>query len=472
MIRTKVVCTIGPASRSQEALERLARAGMDVARLNFSHGTAEEHGRVIARLRRIDKRLGRPVAVLQDLAGPKIRIGPVRDGPVVLEPGQAFTLTARKVPGDAQGVSINLPALAQAVRKGDALLLADGAIELEVEAVRGGDIGCRVVIGGPLSSFKGINVPARTLATPALTAKDRADLRVGLRSGVDYVALSFVRDAGDIEAARRLMKRHGGSVPVIAKIEKHEALVNLDAIVDAADGIMVARGDLGVETPLERIPRVQKDLIRKCRAAGKPVITATQMLRSMVDSPRPTRAEVSDVANAILDGTDAVMLSEETAVGKFPAEAVSMMVRIAREAERMPAAAAGTGPEIPAPLAGSLSSAVACAAAKLAADIGAAAVVTLTRSGTTARLVSRCRPAVPILAHTPVERTRRQLALCWGVVPVQGRGGAGYNEMRDAVLRAALNEGLVERGRAVVVAAGDPTDRPGTTTLIKVEVVR
>ena len=473
MIKTKIVCTIGPASRSPEVLERLVRAGMDVARLNFSHGTREEHGRVIADVRRVARRLGRTVAVLQDLAGPKIRIGPVRSGPVVLEPGASFTLTARKVPGDAAAVSINYPALVADVRKGDVLLLSDGALELEVVAVEGRDVRCRVVIGGPLNSFKGINLPARSLRAPSLTAKDREDLRFGLESDVDYVALSFVRNAEDIATVRRHMKRCGGSVPVIAKIEKHEALDNMDAIVEAADGIMVARGDLGVETPLEKIPQVQKALIRKSRAAGKPVITATQMLRSMVDSPRPTRAEVTDVANAILDGTDAVMLSEETAMGKYPVESVSMMDAIARETERASRRPDGDGPrrDGPGPIPGSLPGAVARAASSLAAEVGAAAIITFTQSGSTARLVSRCRPDVPVLAYTPSERTRRQLALCWGVYPIVGANRAGTDGMIAAALRAALSSGLVWKGQTVVITAGVPPGRPGTTNLIKVEKV-
>ena len=472
MIKTKIVCTIGPASRSPEVLERLIRAGMNVARLNFSHGTPDEHGRTISDLRRIARRLGRPVAVLQDLAGPKIRIGPVRNGPVTLEPGSSFTLTARKVPGDARAVSLNYPGLVADVRKGDVLLLSDGALELEVVAVDGRDIRCRVVIGGPLNSFKGINLPARTLRTPGLTPKDRDDLRFGLSQEVDYVALSFVRGAGDIATVRRHMGRCGGSAPVIAKIEKHEALDEMGAILEAADGIMVARGDLGVEIPLERIPRVQKDLIRKSREAGKPVITATQMLRSMVDSPRPTRAEVTDVANAILDGTDAVMLSEETAVGRYPVESAVMMARIAREAETLASTDEGLRPGGLGPVPGSLPGAVACAAARLAADVGAAAIVTFTRSGSTARLVSRCRPVVPILAHTPEESTRRQLALCWGVLPVLGRSLARTDEMVAAAVAAARRAGLVRKGQTVVITAGVPTGVPGTTNLIKAEVVK
>lgn len=472
LIKTKIVCTIGPASSSKETLERLVRAGMDVARLNFSHGTQEEHRRVITLLRRISSRLGKPVAVLQDLSGPKIRIGPIRSGPVVLEPGALFTLTARKVPGDARSVSISYPAMVGEVRRGDVLLLSDGALELEVLSVEQRDIRCRVVIGGPLNSFKGINLPARTLRMPSLTAKDRDDLSFGLRSGVDYVAMSFVRTGEDIATVRRHMKRCGGYAPVIAKIEKHEALDNMDAIVEAADGLMVARGDLGVETPLEKIPRVQKTLIRKSRAAGKPVITATQMLRSMVDSPRPTRAEVTDVANAILDGTDAVMLSEETAIGKYPVESASMMARIAREAESGSEAWAGTQPVDLEPIAGSLPSAVAYAASRLAADVGAAAIITFTQSGSTARLVSRCRPGVPILALTPVETTKRQLALCRGVLPILGARMADTDAMIAAALRAALGSRLVRQGETVVITAGVPINRTGTTNLIKAEVAR
>ena len=472
MIKTKIVCTIGPASRSPQVLERLVLAGMDIARLNFSHGTQAEHGQVIALLRKISRRLDRPVAILQDLAGPKIRIGPIRSGPIVLDPGAMFTLTARKVPGDAQAVSISYPTMVTNVCKGDVLLLNDGAIELEIVAVDGRDIRCRVVVGGPLNSFKGINLPTRTLQTPSLTAKDRDDLRFGLKSDVDYVAMSFVRSADDIARIRRCMKDCGGNVPVIAKIEKHEALDNIEAIVEAADGLMVARGDLGVETPLEKIPQVQKALIRKSQSAGKPVITATQMLRSMVDAPRPTRAEVTDVANAIWDGTDAVMLSEETAMGKYPVEAVSMMVRIARETEPAARDYAQLQPDCLEPIPGSLPSAVACAASNLAADVRAAAIITCTQSGRTARLVSRCRPDILILAYTPVEKTRRQLALCRGVLPVLGEAVASTDKMIALALKSSLRTGLVKKGQTVVVTAGVPINRQGTTNLIKAEVVK
>jgi pyruvate kinase len=472
MIKTKIVCTVGPASNTPEAIEQLMLAGMNVARLNFSHGSQAEHGRVIALIRQISRRLGKSVAILQDLAGPKIRIGPIRSGPANLEPGKLFTLTARKVSGNAQVASISYPSMVADVRKGDILLLSDGALELEVVAVDGKDIRCKVVIGGPLNSFKGINLPTRTLKTPTLTLKDKEDLKFGLRNDVDYVAMSFVRNAEDIAKARRYMKRCGRFAPVIAKIEKHEALDHMDAIVEAADGLMVARGDLGVETPLEKIPQVQKALIRKSQAAGKPVITATQMLRSMVDSPRPTRAEVTDVANAILDGTDAVMLSEETAVGKYPIDAVRTMVRIAQEAERSSWDFAQRQIHNLKPIPGSIPSAVACAAANLATDIQAAAIITFTQSGSTARMVSRFRPGIVILAHTPVEKTSRQLALSWGVLPILGKNISSTDRMIAEALKSALGTGMVKKGQTVVITAGVPINRPGTTNLIKAEVVK
>ncbi|TFG54709.1 MAG: pyruvate kinase, partial [Candidatus Aminicenantes bacterium] len=313
MAKTKIVCTIGPASRSPRILKKLIQAGMNVARLNFSHGTHSEHLIVLRLIRGLSRELDRPVAVLQDLAGPKIRVGKIAAGTISLKPGALFTLTSRRVPGGTGQVSISYPHLPAEVRPGDALLLSDGALELVVLKTSTRDIVCRVVVGGPLVSHKGINLPSRSIKAPSLTRKDKVDLAFGIRHGVDYVALSFVRGAGDIAAARRFIQKRGADIPLVAKIEKHEALDHIDEIISAADAVMVARGDLGVETPLENIPQVQKMLIQKANRSGKPVITATQMLRSMVDGPRPTRAEVTDVANAVLDGTDAVMLSEETA---------------------------------------------------------------------------------------------------------------------------------------------------------------
>ncbi len=470
MPRTKIVCTIGPASRSPEKLEHLIAAGMNVARLNFSHGSHEEHEEVIVRLREIAARLGRPLAILQDLAGPKIRIGEIATGTVHLQAGVRFILTTEAVPGDEHRVSITYSALPRDVRPGDTLLLNDGALELRVEETREDEIICRVVVGGPLSSHKGINVPTRSLRVPSITEKDRDDLAFGLERGVDYVALSFVRSSADVLQARRLMAERGRIVPLIAKIEKHEALAHIDEIIEVVDGIMVARGDLGVETPLEKVPLVQKMLIHKCNRAGKPVITATQMLRSMVNNPRPTRAEVTDVANAILDGTDAVMLSEETAVGKYPVEAVQMMVRIAEDAESgFPFSAWASRLEPGEPV--SLPEAVSRAACALAENIRARSIITFTQSGSTARLVAKYRPRPPILAPTPLEETYRRLALIWGVIPMLSETTQTTDEMMEKAFAAARRAGLVKRGDTVVITAGVPLGIPGTTNLIKAEIL-
>lgn len=467
MNRSKIVCTIGPASRSPEMLKSLFEAGMNVARLNFSHGEREEHGRVIDDLRKIGQEGGRPLAILQDLAGPKIRIGYVADGPVDLEPGGTITLTARDVPGDAREVGLTYKGLPGDVRSGDTLLLADGQLELTVESVAGDDIRCRVVIGGPLSSHKGINLPDRSIAAPILSEKDRDDLAFGLDRGVDFVALSFVRSVKDVEEARRFMGEVGKSAPIIAKIEKHEAVDRMDEIVAAVDGVMIARGDLGVEIPIERVPRVQKDVIEAANRSGKPVITATQMLRSMVESPRPTRAEVTDVANAILDGTDAVMLSEETAVGHDPAGAVRMMARIAAETEKsLPYRAWSVRRDRRASL--GIEEAVAFSACEMADRLNAAAVITWTRSGSTTRLVAKYRSHHPVLAVTPDERTYRTLALVWGVTPVfVGRGDVSGVWETDSV-RIAREAGLLRSGETVVITAGLPLHVPGTTNLIHV----
>jgi pyruvate kinase len=450
-------------------IERLVAAGMDVARLNFSHGTPEEHGRALRDIRRAAGRQCRAVAVLQDLAGPKIRVGVIGAGAVNLESGRPFVLTSRSVPGDAASVSVTYRDLPADVRKGDAILLSDGALELEVEAVEGPDIRCRVVVGGPLNAHKGVNLPGRTLRAGILTAKDRADLAFGLEQGVDYIGLSFVRNAADVEEVRRAVRAGGRDTPLIAKIEKHEALQNLDEIVAAADGLMVARGDLGVETPLEDIPRAQKTVIAKANRAAKPVITATQMLKSMVENPRPTRAEVTDVANAILDGSDAVMLSEETTVGRHPVEAVEMMARTALGAEAMFPFAGWRKRYEDEPDAGPPES-VADAACHLARDLGAAAILTCTQSGSTTRLVSKYRPRAPILGMTPDDSTYRQLALVWGVVPLRMPPSESEDDIVRQALRIARESGHVRAGETVVIIAGLPLHVPGATNLIRVAV--
>lgn len=471
MPRTKIVCTIGPASRSPEKLEQLIKAGLNVARLNFSHGTQSEHQEVITTIRRMAAKLSLPIAILQDLAGPKIRIGKIESGQITLKSGAQFILTTREVPGNENEVSVNYPDLPKDVQPGDSLLLSDGVLELEVLETKEQDIKCQVVIGGPLSSFKGINLPTSSIKAPSLTEKDKKDLAFGIDQGVDYIALSFVRRPSDVTEAKNFMEKKRSTIPVIAKIEKHEALKNIDEIIQIVEGIMVARGDLGIETPLEKVPLVQKSLIQKSNLVGKPVITATQMLRSMVDNPRPTRAEVADVANAVLDGTDAVMLSEETAIGKYPVEAVAMMAKIAEDAEsgfpfdrwiqRVEQESEKSIPE-----------AVGQAACRLAESLNAASIITFTQSGSTARLVAKYRPQQPILAPTPLEKTYRSLALIWGVVPILGESIKDTDEIVDRAFQAALESGLVKKGQRVVITTGAPVGVPGTTNLIRAEVLK
>jgi pyruvate kinase len=467
MNKTKIICTIGPASRSPEMLEKLMEAGMNVARLNFSHGTLEEHAKTIKDIRDVSTRLSRHVAILQDLAGPKIRTGAMANGTVTLENGQAFTLTNRDVPGDDHEVGLTYPDLPVNVRAGDALLLADGLLELEVVSTSEHDIRCKVIAGGPLGSNKGINLPGRSINAPILTEKDRRDLEFGLAHEVDFIALSFVRTAHDVASVKKVITEGGYDVPLIAKIEKFEALANIDEILKVADGIMVARGDLGVEIPLETVPRMQKMLIAKTNAMAKPVITATQMLRSMVENPRPTRAEVTDVANAILDGTDAIMLSEETAAGAFPVQAVKVMVKVAADIEPL-FDHAGWNARLKATTTLSFEAAVAHTAVEMADDIGAAAILTCTTSGSTSRQVARYRPRQPLLAMTPEPRTAVRLALTFGAVPVLMGPTDNAEALERGAIAAALQNGYVTPGQAVVITAGLPFHRAGTTNIIKV----
>jgi pyruvate kinase len=465
--RTKIVCTVGPASDSEEMIAKLISAGMNVARLNFSHGTSEYQRELVRRIKRVRKALNKPVAILQDLQGPKIRVGIIESGIVRLLPGQDFVLTTDNVPGTAERAAVSLQSLAHEVKPGHPILLADGNIELRVESVTPPDIHCRVVVGGQLSSHKGINLPVSEVHVESLTAKDRQDIAIGLEEGVDAVALSFVRAAKDIQLCRKVIRERGGTVPVIAKIEKHEALDEIDSIVDTSDGIMVARGDLGVEIDLEKVPIVQKEIIRKCNAVGKPVITATQMLLHMVDNPRPSRAEATDVANAILDGTDAVMLSEETASGKYPVEAVVMMDRIARSAE----ASLDELKFENIPVDASTSDAISRASYFIAKEIGAAAIVTPTWSGSTARRVSRFRPRQPIVATSPNESTLDFLSLCWGVIPVAILSSSTLEDVIHASIEAIRREGYVTSGQHVVITGGVPLHVPGTTNFIKIDRV-
>jgi pyruvate kinase len=445
----------------------LIESGMSVARLNFSHGTHEEHGIVIERLREASARLGRPVAILQDLGGPKIRVGTIPEGGLRLSAGEKMILTGDPGPARGNRVSVSFPNLSSQVGRGDRILLADGMMELVVEQTSGPDITSRVITGGVLTSHKGINLPSSTLDMPAMTEKDRRDLLYGLAMDVDYVALSFVRTAHDIFSIKDIIRSRTKSTPVIAKIEKHEALNHVDAILEASDGVMVARGDLGVEIRLEKVPGIQKMLIRKANALGKPVIIATQMLRSMVESPHPTRAEAADVANGVLDGADAVMLSEETAIGKYPVQSVRYMARIARSAEEEYLHAA----YLNLPTHPGIAGAVAKAACSLAKNIDAVAIVATTRSGFTAAQIARYRPRQTVVALTPNQDAVRRLALYWGCIPHYLDTIEHTDEMVERAAAAVLVEGYAREGDTLVITAGRPLWETGTTNMLWVKTL-
>jgi pyruvate kinase len=483
MLRTKIVCTIGPASRAPEMLRELMLAGMDVARLNFSHGGQSYHGENIERIRAVAADVGKPIAILTDLQGPKLRVGKMEGQGVRLASGERVILTTRPIVGrEASGqVPVQYAHLPRDVEAGDRILIDDGLLELEVLCTGETDIACRVITGGLLQTNKGMNLPRASHAIPAITDKDRRDLRFVLEQRVDWVALSFVRNSGEVRELKEMIRELSTSdspVPVLAKIEKPEAVDDIDGIIEAADAIMVARGDLGIETSPEAVPIVQKMIIAKCNAVGTPVITATQMLDSMIRNPRPTRAEASDVANAILDGTDAIMLSGETAVGKYPLESLRTMVRIAEEAERSgleglarprpplgPSTSSGHGPVT------SIADAISHAARETACDLGAAAIITPTTSGHTARVISKYRPHCPIVAVTPSPSVQRELALYWGVRPLLSRREESTDETIAGAVRAAQEHGLVKRGDVVVVTAGAASSGPGTTDIMKVHIV-
>lgn len=468
--RTKIVATIGPAVSQPDKLRALIQAGATTLRLNFSHGTHDDHQRSIRLIRQISYELGQPVGILQDLQGPKIRLGRFENGSICLKPGDRFTLTSRSLLGNQQISSITYPLLAQEVPAGATILLDDGRVEMIVEEVdkEAGELHCRVVVGGPLSNGKGVNFPGVYLSIKALTEKDRDDLLFGLNQGVDWVALSFVRNPQDVLEIKELIASQGKQVPVIAKIEKHEAIEQMDAILSVCDGVMVARGDLGVELPAEEVPILQKRLIAAANRLGIPVITATQMLDSMVKSPRPTRAEISDVANAILDGTDAVMLSNETAMGDYPIEAVKMMATIAARIDSQPQLRQPP----PDPLVGhSIPNAISQAVGQVAAQLNAKAIITQTKSGATARNVSKFRPRIPILAATPHIEVARRLQLVWGVEPLLTLDYPSMRQSFQAAINAAQERGLLMEGDLVVMTAGTLQGVSGSTDMIKVELV-
>lgn len=459
MRRTKIVATIGPACDAPGVLRAVLAAGVDVARLNSSHGTRDDLVRRLAAVRAEADALGRIVGILLDLPGPKLRVGEMADG-VVLAEGGAFRLVAGDCAGDNARACVTYDGLSGDVKPGDRIMLDDGAIELRVEAVRAGEVATHVVRGGPLSSHKGVNVPGVRLGVDGVTPHDLDLLAWGLDAGVDMVAQSFVRSAADVTRLRAAMG--ATPVPIVAKVEKHEALTDLEAIIAAADAVMVARGDLAVEVSPEAVPPAQRHIVAACREAGKPVIVATQMLESMVSSPRPTRAEASDVATAVFEGADAVMLSEETAIGSFPAQAVATMDRVCRSAEE------AEEPVFDAHAGGGTVSPVAAAAVDLARDTGALAIVTTTQSGATARAVARLRPPQPIVGLAPVARVARALALVWGVVPVVGAAPSTIEEATSEALDVVRALALAGVGERVVLTAGTTSGIAGSSDLVRV----
>ena len=462
--RAKIVATLGPASSDPHTVRALVEAGLDVARLNLSHGDYADHEAAYVAVRQASDSTGHGVGVLVDLQGPKIRLGTFESGPVLVDSGAEFTITTEPVAGDVHEVSTSYLGLPDDVKAGDRLLVDDGRVVLEVQGVSGPRVRTRVLVGGTLSDRKGLNLPGVAVNVPALSEKDEADLRWALRLRADLVALSFVRSAADLAAVHAVMDEEGVRLPVIAKIEKPQAVANLEDIVMAFDGIMVARGDLGVELPLEQVPLVQKRAVAMARSVAKPVIVATQMLESMISAPRPTRAEASDVANAVLDGADAVMLSAETGVGRYPVESVATMARIVTCAD-------DEGPALATPLVGeptTVGGAITAAAAQVGATVGARALVAFTETGETARRLARHRSPIPLLAFTPVPATRSQLALTWGVETFLTPYVAHTDDMVRQVDAALVGIGRLQRGDRVVIVAGSPPGIPGSTNALRV----
>lgn len=463
--RTKIIATIGPASSEPRIIKKMIKAGMDAVRLNFSHGERRDHEQRIRLIRSEAKQSRRHIAIIQDLQGPKIRVGVMQNDGVNLSRGDTVELTTDNITGTAEKIPVLYPHLVKELEPGGTVLLDDGRLELRVLAKKGKIVQTRVIRGGLLKSRKGVNLPGTKLSIPSLTPKDREDISFGIALGVDYIALSFVRSGRDIRQAKKLVQSLGADIPVIAKIEKPEAVDNLMEIIEAADGVMVARGDLGVEMSPEQVPLLQKRIISACNIAEKPVITATQMLESMIENPQPTRAEASDVANAILDGTDCVMLSGETAMGRYPVQAVEVMARIAREAEQALAPRrsdlhiAGVGESI------------AHAACRAAEEQKARALVAFTQSGATALLVSKHRPKVPIIAATPFGTVARKVSLYWGVMPIILKTKQTTDDMIAGVERAMIERRLVGRGDLIVITAGVPVGVPGSTNMLKIHRV-
>jgi pyruvate kinase len=472
MRRTKIVCTIGPASAGPDDLDRLVKAGMDVARLNFSHGTHAEHAEVVRRIRDGESRWGRPVAILQDLQGPKVRLGTFGPGGgarIDLEIGKPFTLSAKPVEGTAEMSAVSHPEYLGELKVGDEIWMDDGMIQLKVEETSPDAVRCRVVAGGRISDHKGISFPHVPLPVSCLTPKDREDLRFGIAQGVDFIAVSFVRSAADIAEVRKFLHEQGAELPIVAKLERQEVMNNLSGILTMVDAVMVARGDLGVDVPLEDVPHIQKEVIRQARLAKVPVIVATQMLESMVTHLRPTRAEVSDVATAIFDGADAIMLSAESATGRYPVEAVEVMARIAERAEQVTLRM--DVPRKHGDGAVGFPEAISDAAATAARVLKARAIVAFTQSGFSARLISQERPDVPIIALTPFAEVQRRLGLSWGVSSRLIRKVETTDEMIEEIEATLLGDGFVRVNDTIVIISGSPMWVTGTTNLLKLHRV-
>ncbi|HOM87119.1 MAG TPA: pyruvate kinase [Spirochaetota bacterium] len=469
MRRTKIVCTLGPTSEEKEVIVNLVRAGMNVARLNMSHSTHQMHEKSIALIREIANELNTPIGILADLQGPKIRVGTLKEK-VILEPGQQFILTTRDVPGNAIAVSVSLKELPESVHKGQVILLDDGLLELVVDEVENTDIYTTVVRGGELKDHKGINLPNASIKTSSITQKDISDLEFVIKHDVDMVALSFVRTAQDVVQLRSIMEEFGGSIPIISKIEKHEAVTNIDDIIAASYGIMVARGDLGIEIPIEQVPIVQKMIIEKCNQQAKPVITATQMLDSMIRNPIPTRAEATDVANAVFDGTDALMLSGETAFGQYPVDAAATMAKIAQYAEDSIMYKA-TMEERKIYTRAIITDAIALSASESAKTLGADCIITATQSGYTARKISKYKPQIPVIAVTTNQKVVNQLSLSYGVVPVQIKHCEDINTLVDEALNTCKQKELIHNGDLLIITAGILAGVTGGTNVLRVYLV-
>jgi len=468
MLKTKIICTLGPSTEDKDIIKQMINAGMNIARINLSHGDHEEHRKRINALREACDELNANVALLMDTKGPEIRLGTFYGGKVVLEKGQEFVLTSTPMIGNNREVFINFDNIADAVKPGEKILLSDGLIGLCVKDIQSNRVICTVLNGGELKDRQGVNIPNKTLPLPSLTQKDLEDILFSIEMDADFIAASFVRKADDVMEIRRVINENGGSdIHIIAKIENQEGLKNIDEIINVADGIMIARGDLGVEIPVEEVPIVQKQIIAKCNAAGKPVITATQMLDSMIRNPRPTRAEATDVANAIFDGTDAIMLSGETAAGKYPVEAVTMMASIAKQADE----AVYNDVSQKQLTVKSITEAISHATCSIASELGAKAIITSTKSGYTARAVAKFRPKAPIIAVTFNEKVVKTLQLIRGVIPLKVKQTFSTDDMFHEAIKGVLSSGMVKSGDLVVITAGVPINVSGTTNLIRVHVV-